>query len=413
MGSLSAAGVSDDVLIARAFLNRIAEPACIPLWDLVRKVGPVETVSMIRSGTAGSHVAGATVARIASTDPHADLEAADRHGLRLVVPESDEWPHFALSSLEWTGSARAELFDRGQHAHAEYGEPIPPLALWARGPANLAALGVRSVGIVGARSATAYGEQVAADLAYGLARRGFTVVSGGAYGIDAAAHRGALAAGGETVLVSAGGLDRPYPPSNARLFDRAAESGLVLSESPPGAAPHRRRFLTRNRIIAALSTGSAVVEASQRSGAVNTANHCFRLGRPVMVVPGPVTSAMSVGCHRLLRDEQRPTALITGVDDVLMIIGSAGDLPPETSASGIGGDDLRGRLDAIDERARMVYDGFPARRAARPEDIAAAAGLSPLEVIRALPTLELSGLIEATSEGFRITRGSRERQTAR
>lgn len=409
MGGMSAGGVGDDVLIARAFLNRIAEPACIPLWDLVRTVGPVQAVGMIRAREASSHVLGATAARLDSVDPYADLAAAERHGVRLVVPESEDWPHFALSSLERTGSARAVLFHEGQLTHADYGEPIPPLALWARGPADLSALGVRSVGIVGARAATAYGEQVAADLAYGLAQRGFTVVSGGAYGIDGAAHRGALAAGGETVIISAGGLDRPYPASNGRLFDHAAESGLILSESPPGAGPQRRRFLTRNRLIAALSTGSAVVEASQRSGAINTAGHCFRLSRPVMVVPGPVTSAMSVGCHRLLTDEQRPASLITGVDDVLMIIGSAGDLPAEKSTSGLGVDELRARLDAVDNQARTVYDGFPARRAARPEEIAAASGLSPVQVIRALPTLELSGLVEATSEGFRIARRPRRR----
>jgi DNA processing protein len=156
---------------------------------------------------------------------------------------------------------------------------------------------------------------LSADLAYGLSGHGFDIVSGGAYGIDAAAHRAALAAGGSTVIVSAGGLDRPYPSGNAQLFERAADNGLLISESPPGSAPHRQRFLTRNRLIAALSTGVVVVEAARRSGALNTAGHCRLLGRPLMVVPGPVTSAMSAGCHDLLRDEHGYAVL---VDDPLI-----------------------------------------------------------------------------------------------
>jgi DNA processing protein len=397
-------GVSDDILIARAVLNRLAEPACIPLWHLVREHGPVAAVEMIRAGDAPSEVTNATAARIGIVDPQADLEAAQRHGVRLIVPESDEWPHFAMACLERTGIARADLYDRGQRTHAEYGEPIPPLALWAKGPLDLATVGVRSVGIVGARAATTYGEQVAADLAYGLARRGFEVVSGGAFGIDSAAHRGALAAGGCTVVVSAGGLDRPYPPANAALFDRASESGLLLSESPPGAAPQRRRFLTRNRLIGALATGTVIAEASARSGAMNTAGHCFRLGRPVMAVPGPVTSIVSAGCHQLLADENRRASLVASVDDVLMLIGGSGDIA-EVGPSPVGhADEVRARLDAVDRRARQVYDGFPAHRCVSPEDLAASSGLAPLEIIRALPVLELAGLIEATADGFRIAR---------
>lgn len=399
--------VSEEVLLARAFLSRIAEPACIPLWDLVRTVGPLEAVSRIRWGQASDDVLRATQVRLAHVDPHADLEAAERYGIRLVVPESDEWPHFALSALERTGADRVARYNRGERRHEEHGEPIPPLALWVKGPLELASLAVRSVGIVGSRAATAYGEKVAADLGYGLARRGFVVVSGGAYGIDASAHRAALAAGGATVVVSAGGLDQPYPPSSATLFDRAAGTGLTLSESPPGAAPRRRRFLTRNRLIAALSTGTVLVEAAKRSGALNTTGHCARLGRPVLVVPGPVTSAMSAGCHTLLAADERTAHLVTGVDDVVSVIGGAGDVSsdsPSDSPSTAPTEQLRDTLDSLDERARMVFDGFPPRRVAHPEEIAVAAGLPPLEVIRALPELELSGLIESTADGYRIAR---------
>ncbi|MCU1656626.1 MAG: processing protein, partial [Pseudonocardiales bacterium] len=318
MGGLTAPG--DEVLLARAYLSRVAEPDSIPVWAFVQDVGPVAAADAIRSAIAPPDVVNATEARRSRIDPHTDLDTADRHGIRLVVPESDEWPHLAFAALERAGWARWRRFDAGDRKISESGEPMPPLALWVKGTAELASLGVRSVGIVGARAATAYGEHVTAELAYGLARAGVVVVSGGAFGIDAAAHRSALAGGGQTVLVSAGGIDRAYPPGNAALFARVPDAGLLISESPPGSAPHRHRFLTRNRIIAALSTGTVVVEAAARSGATNTAGHCFTLGRPVMAVPGPVTSAMSVGCHALLRRDGEPALLVTCVDHVLTVV---------------------------------------------------------------------------------------------
>ena len=215
---------------------------------------------------------------------------------------------------------------------------------------------MRSVGVVGARAATAYGERVAADLAFGLAGRGFAIVSGGAFGIDASAHRGALGGGGPTYLISAGGLDAPYPPANAALFERCADSGLLISESPPGAAPQRRRFLTRNRLIAALSTGTVVVEASTRSGAVNTAGHCIRLDRPLMVVPGPVTSAMSAGCHELLQRYEGYARMVTSVQDVVGIVGGLLETADQTPAATGRGNGLQQRLDELDESARALFD---------------------------------------------------------
>ncbi len=403
-------GVSDDVLTARAFLSRVAEPACIPLWVAVCRDGPVMVADSIRAGTAAPAVLEACAPRAAHTDPYADLEAADRRGIRLVVPEANEWPHFALSCLEAAGARRATAYQNGQTRHCDAGEPIPPLALWVRGTADLAALGVRSVGIVGSRAATSYGEQVAADLAGGLAARGVVVVSGGAYGIDAAAHRGALQSAGETVIVSAGGVDRAYPPSNARLFERAAKSGLILSESPPGAVPQRRRFLTRNRLIAALATGTVVVEAAARSGAKNTARHCSDLGRPVMAVPGPVTSIMSAGCHELLSAEAHRAYLVTSVSDVLAVIGGSSDLGAYTAdGSDTGADDLRSSLDTLESAARQVFDGLPARRAASVDELAVASGLATVEVIRALPGLEIAGLAESVEGGYRISPFARRR----
>ncbi|HYU67038.1 MAG TPA: DNA-processing protein DprA, partial [Jatrophihabitantaceae bacterium] len=246
--------------------------------------------------------------------------------------------------------------------------------------------------------------------AYGLASREVDVVSGGAYGIDAVAHRSALSAGGGTVIVSAGGLDRPYPAGNASLYDRVGETGLLVSESPPGSAPQRHRFLSRNRLIAALSSATIVVEAAARSGALNTARHCQVLGRSLMVVPGPVTSPMSAGCHALLRRDAEPARLVTSVDDVLEIVGSAGEgLPATPAVALVDAGDLREVLDRLDPIAKRVFDGMLVRRPAREDEIARRCGVSSVEVIRALPALRMAGLIESTDEGFRMAAVFRKR----
>ena len=398
------ATVHDEVLLARAFLSRAAEPACIPLWQLVREVGPVETVRRLRCGDVEDEMLKALSKRVDAVDPHADLDAARRHDIRLVVPESDEWPHFALAALERTGELRLKEYKSGKRAHADGGEPIPPLALWVRGPLDISTLAIRSVGVVGARSASPYGQRVASDLGYGLALRDFTVVSGGAYGIDAAAHRGALAAEGSTVIVSAGGAERAYPASHQQMFAQAAGRGAIVSESPVGCAPRRARFLTRNRLIAAFATGTVIVEASARSGALNTAAHVDRLDRVMMAIPGPVTSAVSVGCHNLLKSRER-CQLVTGVEDVVAIIGSSGEmsaalvqaeqLPAVAPTPGRHRSpalaEIRRRLDELDSLTRAVYDGMPAKREITADELAASCALSVLDVIRNLPALELAG----------------------
>jgi DNA processing protein len=177
--------------------------------------------------------------------------------------------------------------------------------------------------VVGARAATAYGVQVTTEIAYGLAKHGWTVVSGGAFGIDAAAHRAALAAEGRTVAVLACGVDRAYPAGNAALFEQIAETGLLISEWPPGSEPLRHRFLIRNRVIAVATVGTVLTEAAARGGAIQTMNRVLSLRRAAMVVPGPVTSATSVGCHDLLRS--RPDAvLVTGLPHVLEAVSRSG-----------------------------------------------------------------------------------------
>jgi DNA processing protein len=408
-------GVTDEVLIARAFLSRVAEPASVPLWMALEEQGPVEVARRIRAGDLEGLGGEVNPARAEAADAPADVEAADRRGIRLVVPESDEWPHFAFSAFESAARRRAARWRKGDRTRSESGDPIPPVALWVQGRLDLASVGVRSVAIVGARASTPYGEEVARKLAGDLAAEDVTVVSGGAYGIDAAAHRAALAMDGATVLVSAGGLDRPYPPGNGTLFARAAESGLCIAESPPGCAPRRRRFLTRNRIIAALGTGTVVVEAAWRSGALNTAAHAMELDRPVLAVPGPVTSEQSTGCHRLLALDEPRVRVATCANDVLAVIGSPRDVFTEPDPARRDKFGRRERLDALDPTARQVFDGFPARGWTDPDRLAAAVGLGLVAVLRALPMLELAGLIEASDRGYRITadRSNRDRGTRR
>lgn len=202
-----------------------------------------------------------------------------------------------------------------------------PEQLWVRGGGELRLLALRSVAVVGARNCTPYGMAVADRLAAELVAAGWVVISGAAYGIDSAAHRGAVAAGGCTVAVVAGGIDRAVAGSAARLLDSIGEQGLVVAEQPGEAPALRHSFLHRNRIIAALARATVVVEAAERSGALNTARTAEGLGRVVLAVPGPVTGGMSRGTHALIRDGRAVLARDTA--DVLEMVEAIGALPSE------------------------------------------------------------------------------------
>lgn len=277
-------------------------------------------------------------------------------GARLLLPGDPDWP--------------AGLADLGPHA---------PLALWALAPSGpLPAVG-RSVALVGARSSTAYGDRVTMDAACGLADRGFAVVSGGALGIDGVAHRAALASGGVTVAVLAGGLDRLYPAQHVDLLHRIAREGVVLSEMPCGARPMAERFLKRNRLIAAMARVTVVVEAGARSGATNTAGHAAELGRPLGAVPGSVYSATSVGTHVLLRDYG--AVLVRDAADIAEL---ARDPDEAVMLDGLE------RLPSEDSEERRVIEVL-ARRPRTVQDLAARAGLSVADTAAALGMLSLAG----------------------
>lgn len=300
----------DEVRTARAWLASAAEPAGAALWEFIEAEGPVEAARALKRGHGPGRPAMGSLLTAVDGQPPADRAAADLDEIarldgRLVIPEDTEWPKTALAPLE-TATMAGVL------------NLAPPLALWVRGPGRLDELLDRAVTVIGSRSSTPYGEHVAGDLGHGLAAAGWTAVSGGAFGIDAAAHRGALAAAGSTVAVLAGGLGRPYPAAHAALFDRLARSGALISEWPPNAVPARRRFLLRNRVLAAVGLATVVVEAGVRSSALTTARHSGILGRPVLAVPGPVYSAESVGPHVLIRDG---AGLVTSSADVLDVLG--------------------------------------------------------------------------------------------
>lgn len=377
----------DDERRAYVAMGALVEPGNRDLGAVVARHGPVLALECLLSGEVSPALRGAVAARLPTGHPLPVADAAfadaDRLGARIVTPLDEEWPA-PLADLARISRGN-ERPDR---------DTYPPLCLWVRGPWPLAEALRRSVAVVGARAATAYGQHVATELGYGLADRGWTVVSGGAYGIDAAAHRGALAAGGVTVAVLACGVDRPYPLGNASLFERITETGLLVSEWPPGAEPHRHRFLIRNRVIAAATAGTVVVEAAARSGAIQTLRRATELGRVAMAVPGPVTSAMSVGSHEALRNEG--TRLVTGWAHVLEEVGSIGaDLAPLPR----GPQQARDRLDPT---SAQVLDALPRRGLARAEQIAAGAGVPLRVALSALGLLTATGLVISRDGGYTL-----------
>lgn len=363
-----AAALGDDGR-ARVALSRLAEPGDAALHDLVSRLGAAEVLARVRDGSlgsAGSHLRH----RLGLVDVERDVEVATRAGICVLLPDDPRWP--------------PQLADLGARE---------PLLLWVAGDADLAATTRRSVAVVGARACTSYGELVAGELGVGLADRGWTVVSGGAFGVDAAAHRGAMAVGGTTVAVLACGADVAYPTAHENLLSRVRASGSVVSELPPGSRPTRLRFLDRNRVIAALARGTVVVEAARRSGARNTAGHADELSRIVMAVPGPVTSSASVGCHVLIREYG--ALLVTSAEEVIDAVGSYGaDAAPQRRGE-------ERAEDALDPVTRRVFEALPLRRFATPDGVATVAGLDGPSVLRGLALLGAAGLAESRDGAWR------------
>ncbi|AJT64114.1 hypothetical protein T261_2435 [Streptomyces lydicus] len=361
---------------ARAALTRILEPGDETAGRWLRHMGP-EALWRALSGDADppqgaspDKIAGLRL-RAARTDPAADLAAVAALGGRFIIPGDEEWP----GQLDDLGDSR-------------------PIGLWVRGTANLRFWALRSVAVVGARACTEYGAHLAATLATGLAERGWTVASGAAYGVDGAAHRGALAADGATFAVLASGVDYAYPRGHTELLTRIAEQGLLVAELPPGDHPTRSRFIQRNRVIAALTRGTVVIEAELRSGSLVTARRALALGRFTMGMPGPVTSGLSAGVHQLLRGE---AALVTDADEVIELVGSIGDLGPQRHGPTLA-------RDVLDPVAARVLEALPARGGADAGHLAGETGTTRDLVQSKLVELQSLGFVQRCGARWELAR---------
>jgi DNA processing protein len=373
-------GVTDrDAYIALAHCVEPGDPA---VGRLLRDLGPRELLDRIRAGTTGLRHGEGLTARLPAGTAAAAGDRAARCDARIITRADREWP----GQLDALGE-------------------LAPLALWVSGAADLRLLALRSVSVVGARACTAYGEEVARTWSADLASEAWTVLSGAAFGIDAAAHRGALAAGGTTVAVLAGGVDVPYPRAHALLLARIVEEGAVVSESPPGEPVRRQRFLSRNRLIAALGRATLVVEAADRSGTTATARAANAMNRPVLAVPGPVTSAASAGCHRMIREGV--ALLVSDLPDLLDMLDLAhGARAPGGLEHARAGRTERRPRDLLSARERAVLDALPARGALGLDALVRAAGLSQGDVLASVGILTASGWTEQEGGGWRLVRAA-------
>ncbi|MFJ5958483.1 DNA-processing protein DprA [Paenarthrobacter sp. NPDC092416] len=386
--------------LARAALARLMEPQDSVGLALVRALGAIDAVGVatgeLSAGAALEQELSALLAdargpaswpglpaslrrwapRVPDLAPERDVETMKRLGGRIIIPGDALWPQ--------------QLSDLGLQE---------PLCLWWRGQEQDLPAVSQAVALVGSRDSTSYGGSVTGDLAYGLAQRGYTVVSGGAYGIDAHAHRGALSGGVAsvpTIAVMAGGVDRFYPSGNEELLRAVANQGAVISEVPPGSAPTRYRFLQRNRIIAALASVTVVVEARWRSGALNTAHHAETMGRAVAAVPGSIHSANSAGCHRLLREGG--AVCVTDVGEILELASPSGTAMPRDV------DSPAAAHDGLSLEDLILLDALPLRSASSVEKLTVVAGLSADAVRAGLGRLGLLGLAVSERGAWKRTK---------
>ena len=404
-------------VFARAAWSGIAEPgdgtagllvaslgASVALTAILESWSPVRLGALVRDALAGDELGGPDVIFAASPSPDiteadagtsAELEHALDLGLQRWRPRLNSGD--VIRSLQQAARMQARLLlatDALWPPSLSDLELHAPLALWWRGvPGALAAL-PNSIALVGARAATGYGEHIAMEASAGLVDRGFAVVSGAAYGIDGMAHRAALASDGITVAFLAGGVDRFYPSGHDSLLTRIVVSGAVVSELPCGAAPTKWRFLQRNRLIAAASAATVVLEAGWRSGSLNTAGHASALGRPLGAVPGPITSPTSAGCHRLIREFA--AICVTNPTEMAELVGERMiQVPldfPDTDAG-------PGPIPRTSDQVR-VFDALSGRSPRTVADLARRAGLSSAAVRGALGGLDLDGAAQEREAGW-------------
>ena len=299
--------------------------------------------------------------RLVLADVVSSFEVAAIVKARLLIPKSRFWPDQLSDLAEAT-----------------------PHCLWYRSNLDEPPTASASISIVGSRNSTSYGDWVTSEIVADCAARDLTIVSGGAYGIDATAHRSALANDQTTIAFLAGGIDRLYPSGNAAIFEKIIERGAAVAEQAPGASPTKWRFLQRNRLIAAMSSATIVVEAGQRSGALNTVTHALELGRSVGAVPGPITSQTSAGCNRII-SEGLVSSICAPGEAADLALGKAGWF--QAPFDGLGSYETRA-LDA------MTWGALPESQ------LASSAGLTARELSIALRQLSLLGHVKQTDKGW-------------
>ncbi|MEA5154642.1 DNA-processing protein DprA [Raineyella sp.] len=368
---------------ARLALAHVVEPGDPGMWRTVATLGAQAAWAELRAP--GSRSRWARRAVVFDTD--AAILRTERTGARFVIPGDPEWP-------EQLGVLAA-----CEPVQERMGVPV---GLWVRGSGDLAELARASVAIVGARASTSYGEHVALELSHELVEAGMPVISGAAYGIDAAAHRGALAtrdgAGDAvTAAVLACGIDQVYPAAHAGLYEAVTGRGILVTELAPGEHPTRLRFLSRNRLIAALSRGTVIVEAAYRSGARNTVTWASACGRPVMAVPGPVTSTLSTTPNRLLRDHE--AELVSSHEDILAI------LSPVGQDTLIGHQEPPTPVDLLGEAETIVLEALPGRGTTGVDELSVRAALPVRQCLVELESLAAKGLAREQEPGlWQLTR---------
>lgn len=312
-----------------------------------------------------------------------DIAAAEKVGARLITPESPEWPAAQLNSA--FGFYAAGLAD----APADFDKAaVAPHSLWVRG-APVGEVVSQAVAVVGTRAITRYGFDVTRLMVSGLVPHQWTIVSGGAMGVDTVAHEQALEHGGITAVVAACGIDEPYPARNAKLYERIVDrGGTILTEFAPGSKPQRHRFLTRNRLVAALTSGAVCIEAAFRSGALNTLNWTEALGRVAMAVPGPITGPGSVGCHKRIQEHR--AQLVMSPDGVRELLEQVGAVDEEAQLELVYAPSKTQRLS---RNELQVFGSTPVDETTSAQDIAREAGLRLPLTIHLLVTLEKQGLV--------------------
>lgn len=392
---------------AVAAFSTLVEPGDADALTLLSAVGPTSALRALVERHSATQILDA--ARRASPLLADRLESRIDDALARWTPRVSQLA--VTRALEAAAHLGATLVTRGDalwpSGFSSLGDG-EPLALWVRGDAQLLPILARSIALVGARAASGYGEHVAMESAAELSDRGFAITSGGAYGIDGAVHRAALASDQHTVAFLAGGVDRLYPSGHSDLLRRIADNGLLIAELPCGSPPTRWRFLQRNRLIAAASRATVVVEAGARSGSLNTAGHAATMGRPLGAVPGPVTSPASAGCHRLIREYD--AVCVTNAAEMAELAGPLGDeteggTPAPADQEG-GGAQHRSSDDV------RLLDALSARVSRPVAEIAARSGMSERDVVARLGRLDLEGAVRETPEGWR-TKATERRGGAR